>query len=435
MRPLTVLLDAPTTATGRHQIATLGDDFKDDRYGEFAITAGDVSEWKSNLAYLPGGRALIDLDHGADRKPRNSEAAGWITDVALEGDRPVAEIEWTPVGRKAIEEKRYLFFSPSYGQFKDEHGTVHDNTLVGGALTNKPFLTGMPVLTLASAETIDTALEQLTAESDQRLLDVLTTKQRNALPPSDFAVPPDGYPIHDLAHARNALARSSGKPEEAQVKAAVYKRYPQLKPGNGNSSDSQRSMDAATLIKTLELDEGSDDQKILDAIAALKTPPAPPAPPEPVKTLEQQAQEANKRLLDSDTYTRLLAQAAAGETALHQLQEQRFEHAFDDAVSKRKVTPAEKDSLHHFYTLDADATISMLESREPVVQPTPSGAPAIDLTTLGADADPQTLAANGIHPQSHALDIAIKAKLAEKGLPDSQYAVLLDQFMKNGRLL
>lgn len=37
-----------------------------------------------------------------------------------------------------------------------------------------------------------------------------------------------GYPIHDLAHARDALARSSGKPEEAQVRAAVYKRYPAL---------------------------------------------------------------------------------------------------------------------------------------------------------------------------------------------------------------
>lgn len=57
----------------------------------------------------------------------------------------------------------------------------------------------------------------------------LTAAERKALPTSAFAMPGmRGYPIHDLAHARDALARSSGKPEEAQVRAAVYKRYPAL---------------------------------------------------------------------------------------------------------------------------------------------------------------------------------------------------------------
>ena len=40
------------------------------------------------------------------------------------------------------------------------------------------------------------------------------------------------YPIHDLAHARNALARVAqygSTYEKATVKAAVYKKYPRLK--------------------------------------------------------------------------------------------------------------------------------------------------------------------------------------------------------------
>ena len=58
----------------------------------------------------------------------------------------------------------------------------------------------------------------------------LTGKARKALPSSTFVFPGQRkYPIQDLSHARNALARSSGKPEEGAVKAAVYKRYPQLK--------------------------------------------------------------------------------------------------------------------------------------------------------------------------------------------------------------
>jgi hypothetical protein len=63
----------------------------------------------------------------------------------------------------------------------------------------------------------------------------LTAAQRKELPKSAFVFPekaPDAgsYPIHDMAHAKNALARSSGKPEEAKVRAAVHRRYPQLKP-------------------------------------------------------------------------------------------------------------------------------------------------------------------------------------------------------------
>jgi hypothetical protein len=61
----------------------------------------------------------------------------------------------------------------------------------------------------------------------------LSTKQRNNLRKSQFAIPSQRkYPINDLAHAKNALARvaQSGTPsQKAQVKAAVYKKFPSLK--------------------------------------------------------------------------------------------------------------------------------------------------------------------------------------------------------------
>ncbi len=57
----------------------------------------------------------------------------------------------------------------------------------------------------------------------------LTTAARNALPPTAFVFPKQRrYPIHNISHARNALARASGKPEEAAVRAAVKRRYPSL---------------------------------------------------------------------------------------------------------------------------------------------------------------------------------------------------------------
>jgi uncharacterized coiled-coil protein SlyX len=57
----------------------------------------------------------------------------------------------------------------------------------------------------------------------------LTAAGRKKLPTGAFVFPKEKrYPIHDKAHAANALARSSGKPEEATVKRVVCSRYPDL---------------------------------------------------------------------------------------------------------------------------------------------------------------------------------------------------------------
>ena len=60
----------------------------------------------------------------------------------------------------------------------------------------------------------------------------LSTKARNALPDSDFVFPKERkYPIPDLAHARNAIARvmANGTPEEQKkVKAAVKRKFPSI---------------------------------------------------------------------------------------------------------------------------------------------------------------------------------------------------------------
>lgn len=54
------------------------------------------------------------------------------------------------------------------------------------------------------------------------------------VPPSKFAGASGGaskysFPIPDLAHARNALARAHFAPDPAALKAKVYRMYPQLK--------------------------------------------------------------------------------------------------------------------------------------------------------------------------------------------------------------
>ncbi len=65
----------------------------------------------------------------------------------------------------------------------------------------------------------------------------LTTRERKALRPSQFAIPPTKthpgeYPVEDKAHARDALSRVSanGTPhEKAVVRKAVREHFPGMK--------------------------------------------------------------------------------------------------------------------------------------------------------------------------------------------------------------
>jgi hypothetical protein len=64
----------------------------------------------------------------------------------------------------------------------------------------------------------------------------LSSRQRNALPAKDFALPGGRYPIPDASHARNALARVSGNgtsAEKSKVRAAVHRKYPSIGRGSG----------------------------------------------------------------------------------------------------------------------------------------------------------------------------------------------------------
>lgn len=59
----------------------------------------------------------------------------------------------------------------------------------------------------------------------------LSAADRKAMSKNAFAVPAKApgsgsFPIPDASHARNALARASGKPEQGQVDAAVHRRFP-----------------------------------------------------------------------------------------------------------------------------------------------------------------------------------------------------------------
>jgi hypothetical protein len=69
----------------------------------------------------------------------------------------------------------------------------------------------------------------------------ITAARRRRLPKSSFALPGKRkYPIDTIGRARNALARSSGKPEAGTVRAKVTRRYPSLKKAGGRTKSRRR---------------------------------------------------------------------------------------------------------------------------------------------------------------------------------------------------
>lgn len=98
----------------------------------------------------------LDADHAAARG--DTRATGWIESLELRdpagGDAQQAGlwglIRWTPYGARLLKDQEYRYFSPEFGPWTDpENGEKYDDVLIGGGLTNRPFLKCMEAIALA----------------------------------------------------------------------------------------------------------------------------------------------------------------------------------------------------------------------------------------------------------------------------------------------
>ena len=121
-------------------------------YGKLKITKEHLLEMSENFKSKVSG---TDIAVNEDHKKR--EAFGWFKDVFLsfEGDKLYGQVVWNTKGTKALSEKEYRYFSPEF-RFKYVHphtAKEHGATLLGGALTNYPFLK-MEAITELSSKTL-----------------------------------------------------------------------------------------------------------------------------------------------------------------------------------------------------------------------------------------------------------------------------------------
>jgi hypothetical protein len=142
--------DKPTTWVTVTRTGTFGDP----RYGEFEITRKMLAAMVENFDKRTYGQDIfIDVSHKVD-----NGAAGKIVELAVEGSKLRARVEWTPFGVEAIKIRSFRYLSAEYHQdWEDrETRTKHGPMLLGAALTIRPVIKHLDPIQLSEASGGDT---------------------------------------------------------------------------------------------------------------------------------------------------------------------------------------------------------------------------------------------------------------------------------------
>ena len=134
-------------------------------HGQVEITADKAARMKDNFDGDVFGQTLTwNYAHFEDQS-KGQRAAGVIEKVSLADDGLYAGVRLTPTAQKELADGEWLYTSPEYKDYRTDPrtGDVIEDVLVGGALTNYPFLKGISpinmselVLEVADKETLRT---------------------------------------------------------------------------------------------------------------------------------------------------------------------------------------------------------------------------------------------------------------------------------------
>jgi len=134
--------------TVEHQVARPGQ-FVHPVFGEFELNETTFGQWERNVARLAslGQDIAVTIGH---KNTDDAPAAGWIKTLRVVGGLPLATIRLLADTVSKIRRGEYRYWSPEFlEQSADEAGRSIGSELVGGAITNIPFLVGMPPFELS----------------------------------------------------------------------------------------------------------------------------------------------------------------------------------------------------------------------------------------------------------------------------------------------
>ena len=122
-------------------------------WGELDFTQERLDRFVKNFNDRVRG---TDIDIDYEHKEYTSVAAGWVMACELRGDQGLwIQVRWTPAALRSLKDHEYRYFSP---EFVDEWkhpktGEVFKDVLLGGALTNRPFLKDIAPIPMSEKDT------------------------------------------------------------------------------------------------------------------------------------------------------------------------------------------------------------------------------------------------------------------------------------------
>jgi hypothetical protein len=119
-------------------------------YGDITITPDRVKQFAANVMSKVRG---VDPDIDFDHKTKTDEAAGWVKAADARSDGLWLNVEWTANAWQKLKDKAYRYFSAEFvDEWEDPKTKVkHKDVVLGGGLTNRPFLKDLVPINLSEA--------------------------------------------------------------------------------------------------------------------------------------------------------------------------------------------------------------------------------------------------------------------------------------------
>jgi phage I-like protein len=281
------------------------------KYGSFEVTLNELNGFiKSFEDNVRGIQIAFDLEHG--ETSHGTEAVAWVKKLSKDGNRLLATVEWTELGLSKVAKGQYRYFSPEFVfKYEDpETGQTYNNVLMGGSLTNKPFIKRMAPI-LLSEEVYSETL------SDIGVTSISTKKKEEQSMNKEL--------LKALKLSENA--------SQADIDGAIKKQLEEAK---------KLSESITSLNKKIEdLEKGATSKE--DEIKALK---------------EDKDKAANENIKLADRIV----------TIEKQLLEEEWKKLSEDKIAAGKMTPAMAEKFKASFMKDKEGTKALMETLQPIVK-------------------------------------------------------------------
>jgi len=169
------------------QLLRVGNFVHDGR--EIEVSNSDLKSMVKNFSdKIRGIDLMIDFSHNSE-----GEAAGWINNLALSdsGDQLWANVDWTPTGKKSLENKSFKYISADFSfNYKDnEKRNDHGPTLFGAGLTNRPVVKEMSPIVLSEGINQLSEVDKMNEEKkEEKKEEIKLTEMNEALEENELSI-------------------------------------------------------------------------------------------------------------------------------------------------------------------------------------------------------------------------------------------------------